>query len=134
MLKTNTEVLTRHGYSDLSLEYPELEIPLLTGPQRQGDLLIIPAPAHTGGKPLDRGVEVVRSEAGSNTHCLHGDGQWLESTSAATALVQGWLLVPEGGECYLIHSEEHNAIGIAPGSYEIRRQREYAGEWRRVAD
>ena len=134
MLKTNTEVLTRHGYSDLSLEYPELEIPLLTGPQRQGDLLIIPAPARSGGKPLGRGVEVVRSEAGSNTHCLHGDGEWLESGSAATALVQGWLLVPEGGECYLIHSEEHNAIGIAPGSYEIRRQREYAGEWRRVAD
>lgn len=132
---TNTEVLTRHGYSDLSLEYPELEIPVLTGAQRQGDLLIVPANAHVeDGNPIGKGVEVVRSEAGSNTHCLHGDGTWLVSPDAATALVQGWLMVPEGGECYLIHSEEHNAIGIGPGVYEIRRQREFAGEWRRVAD
>ena len=130
---TNTEVLARHGYTDLKLEYPELDIPVLTGAQRQGDVLIIPAEPRDG-VPIGKGVEVVRSEAGSNTHCLHGDGRWLESPDASTALVQGWLQVPEGGEAYLIHSEEHNALGIGPGSYEIRRQREYAGEWRRVAD
>lgn len=131
---TNTEILTRHGYTDLKLEFPELEIPVLTGAQRQGDVLIIPAAPHEGGRPIGRAVEVVRSEAGSNTHCLHGDGTWVESPDAATALVQGWLQVPEGGEAYLIHSEEHNALGIGPGSYEIRRQREFAGEWQRVAD
>ena len=42
--------------------------------------------------------------------------------------------VPDGGEAYLIHSDEHGAMGIAPGSYEVRRQQEWAGEWRRVAD
>lgn len=130
---TNTEILTRHGYTDLQLEYPELEISVLTGAQRQGDVLIIPAKPREGAA-IGRGVEVVRSEAGSNTHCLHGDGTWSESPDAATALVQGWLTVPDGGECYLIHSQEHNALGIGPGSYEIRRQREFAGEWRRVAD
>lgn len=133
-MNTQTQILARHGYSDLAVEYPELEIPVLTGPQRQGDVLIVPTERHDGGAPIGKGVEVVRSEAGSNTHCLHGDGEWLASPHALTNLVQGWLTVPEGGEAYLIHSGEHGAAGIAPGTYEIRRQREYAGEWRRVAD
>ncbi len=134
MTQTQTEILTRHGYTDLAVEYPELEIPCLTGLQRQGDVLIVPAPARAGGVPIGKGIEVVRSEAGSNTHCLHGDGTWLAAGDAQTGLVQGYLTVPEGGEAYLIHSEEHGAMGVAPGSYEIRRQREFAGEWRRVAD
>lgn len=134
MLKTQTQILTSHGYSDLAVEYPELEIPILTGAQRQGDVLIIPTTARDGGVPIGKGVEVVRSEAGSNTHCLHGDGVWLAAPDATTGLVQGYLTVPEGGECYLIHSQEHGAAGIGEGTYEIRRQREFAGEWRRVSD
>ncbi len=134
MQKTQTQVLTSHGYSDLAVEYPELEIPVLAGAQRQGDVLIVPCAPREGGVPLGKGVEVVRSEAGSNTHTLHGDGTWLAAKEADRSLVQGFLTVPDGGECYLIHSQEHGAAGIAPGSYEIRRQREFAGEWRRVAD
>jgi hypothetical protein len=133
-MQTQTQILAAHGYSDLAVEYPELEVPVLSGAQRQGDVLIVPAAAREGGVPLGRGVEVVRSEAGSNTHTLHGDGTWLVSPRARTDLVQGWLDVPEGGEAYLIHSGEHGAAGIAPGSYEIRRQREWRGEWARVAD
>jgi hypothetical protein len=133
-MQTNSQILIAHGYSDLAVEYPELEIPVLSGAQRQGDVLIVPTHLREGGKPLGKGVEVVRSEAGSNTHCLHGDGTWLPAPDAATALVQGYLSVPEGGEAYLIHSEEHGAMGIGPGSYEVRRQQEWAGEWRRVAD
>lgn len=133
-MQTQTQILASHGYSDLAVEYPELEIPLIAGAQRQGDVMILPTTPRDSGQPLGKGVEVVRSEAGSNTHTLHGDGTWLPSPSALTNLVQGWLTVPEGGEAYLIHSAEHGAAGIAPGSYEIRRQREFAGEWRRVAD
>lgn len=133
-MQTNSQILTAHGYSDLAVEYPELEIPVLTGPQRQGDVLVVPCQPMEGGEPLGKGVEVVRSEAGSNTHCLHGDGVWLPAENAATGLVQGYLTVPDSGEAYLIHSEEHGAMGIGPGTYEIRRQREFAGEWRRVAD
>ena len=133
-MQTNSQILTAHGYSDLAVEYPELEIPVLSGPQRQGDVLIVPTHPQEGGVPLGQGVEVVRSEAGSNTHCLHGDGTWLPAPDAATGLVQGYLTVPDGGEAYLIHSDEHGAMGIAPGSYEVRRQQEWAGEWRRVAD
>ena len=134
IMQTQAQILTSHGYTDLAVEYPELEIPVLGGPQRQGDVLIVPAAPRDGGVPIGKGVEVVRSEAGSNTHCLHGDGAWLPNPAAATDLVQGHLSVPEGGECYLIHSEEHGAMGIAPGSYNLLRQREFAGEWRRVAD
>lgn len=133
-MQTQTKILTSHGYSALAVEYPELEIPLVTGAQRQGDVLIMPADARDGGVPLGKGVEVVSSEAGSNTHCLHGDGTWLASPTADTNLIQGWLTVPDGGEAYLIHSGEHGAAGIGAGSFELRRQREFAGEWRRVAD
>lgn len=133
-MTTNTSVLTRYGYTDLDLEYPELEVPVLTGAQRQGDVLLLPVTVTRDGDPLGPGVEVVRSEQGSNTHTLHGDGRWLANLTPADDLVQGWLTVPDGGEAFLIHSEEHNALGVGPGTYEVRRQREFAGEWRQVAD
>lgn len=131
-MATQTDILTRHGVSNLHLEFPELEIPTLTGVQRQGDVLIIPAPPAVGGVPIGRGVEVVRAEQGSNTHTLHGDGRWVATVT--DDLIQGHLTVPDGGAAYLIHTEEHNALGIGPGSYQIRRQREFAGEWRAVSD
>lgn len=133
---TNTDVLARHGYTTDRLEHPDLHIPVLTGIQRQGDVLILPSspPRTSGGRPLGAGVEVVRAEAGGNTHTLHGDGRWLLNAEAADGLTQGWLAVPDGGTAWLIHTEEHSALGIGPGVYEIRRQREFAGEWRQVAD
>jgi hypothetical protein len=89
-----------------------------------------------GGAPLPTtGITVVRAETNqANTHSLHGDGLWEPNPAAATDLVQGWLTVPETGEAFLIHTEEHAALGIGEGTYEVRRQREFAGEWRRVAD
>ena len=44
------------------------------------------------------------------------------------------MTVKEGDEATLIHAQEHSALAFGPGTYELRRQREYAGEWRRVAD
>jgi hypothetical protein len=131
-MATQTDILTRHGIPDLHLEFPELEIPILTGVQRQGDVLIVPTTITAGGVPLGRGVEVVRAEQGSNTHTLHGDGLWLPADR--DGLSQGHLTVPDGGVAYLIHTEEHNALGIGPGSYDIRRQREFRGEWANVSD
>jgi hypothetical protein len=135
---TNTVLLERIGLTDLGLEYPELEIPVLQGLQRQGDVLVLPVhevPEGARFQPIGRQVEVVRSEAGGNTHCLHGDGVWAAAPGAATGLVQGWIEVPEGGEAYLIHTEEHSALGIGPGRYEVRRQREFAATvWAPVVD
>lgn len=134
-MHTNTAVLTRYGVSLDSIELPELEIRVLSETQVQGDVLILKVTTDHKGQPIDRGVTVVRAETNSaNTHTLHGDGLWEPNARAAQDLVQGWLTVAEGQEAFLIHTEEHSALGIGPGTYEIRRQREFAGEWRRVAD
>lgn len=158
---TNTSVLTAHGINLDNIEYPELEIPVITGNQRQGDVLTWRGVSSReeaervaaendqdpdsywvmtrtyAGKPLRKGVTVVRAETNTaNTHTLVGDGLWEPNARAnrEDELVQGWLTVPTDGEAFLIHTEEHSVIGIGAGTYEIRRQREYAGEWRRVAD
>ncbi len=135
-MSTNATILERHGYRLDQIEFPDLVIPVLSESQRQGDVLVLKIDDGQPGMPLGRGVEVVRSEVGANTHTLHGEGTWRPNPAASdtSVLTQGWLNVPEGGEAWLIHSEEHSAIGIGPGTYEIRRQREYAGEWRQVAD
>lgn len=136
-MHTNTSVLTAHGVGLDGIEHPDLEIPIISGNQRQGDVLILKVTTDHAGTPLGKGVIVVRSEINQgNTHTLVGAGTWEPSARAAREdeLVQGWLTVPRDGEAFLIHTEEHSAIGIGEGTYEIRRQREYAGEWQRVAD
>lgn len=134
---TNTSVLTAHGIPTDAIELPDLEIPIVTGNQRQGDVLILKVTTRHAGAPLGKGVTVVRAETNtSNTHTLVGDGLWEPNARAANdgELVQGWLTVPANGEAFLIHTEEHSALGIGEGTYEVRRQREYRGEWARVAD
>jgi len=132
----------RYGYTDLAVAYPEIEIPVLTGLQRQGDVLVLPAalPAkwpRTGPQPVN-GVVVADSDISDHTHTLYGDGEVLlvEGMSYQRARwwwtarnLVAWLTVPPGGEAYLMHSEEHGALGIGPGTYQIRRQMEYAGYW-----
>lgn len=135
-LPTNAIILARHGYKLDEIEFPDLVIPVLSESQRQGDVLVLKIDDGQPGQPIGRGVEVVRSEVGANTHTLHGEGTWLPNPAASdtAVLTKGWLAVPVGGEAWLIHSQEHSAIGIGPGTYEIRRQREFAGEWRQVSD
>lgn len=140
---TNGTVLAAHGVNLDSIEHLDLEVPIVTGNQRQGDvyLLKVTRDRTDGAQPIGKnGVVVVRAETNSaNTHTLHtltGECLWLPNARADQdgELVQGWLTVLAGSEATLIHTEEHNVLGIGEGTYEIRRQREYAGEWRRVAD
>lgn len=135
-MSTCTTIHTTYGYGIDAVEFPDLEIPTETGPQRQGDVFILPVTTRHPGEPIPpTGITVVRAESNAaNTHNLHGDGTWTWSKDAVTNLVQGHLTVPPGGVAYLIHTEEHPALAVGPGTYEIRRQREFAGEWRRVAD
>lgn len=138
MTHTNTTILARRDITPSALEFPDLEVPVLAGAQRQGDVLVVPADSTPAGdtKPIGAGIIVVRAETNqSNTHTLVGDGTWQANPdSSVIDLVEGWLTVPEDGEAFLIHTEEHNALGIAPGCYEVRRQREFAGEWALVTD
>ena len=119
----------------------QAEVPVLTGPQAQGDLLIVPA---TGRSLTDAasvtvptaGVQVVRGEATGNTHWLHqGLGaHGVTWTPVDVGQVVGLLEVPAGESALLIHTDEHGANGVGPGRYEVRRQREQAEQVRQVAD
>jgi hypothetical protein len=136
---TNGTVLERHQFQT-GIEHLDLEVPVLCGPQAQGDVLLVPTgPREEPGEKVPaKGLTVVRGETtGGNAHVLHaleGECFWRLAPGADTELLQGYLTVPDECSATLIHTQEHNVIGIGPGTFELRRQREFAGEWRRVSD
>jgi hypothetical protein len=116
----------------------ELSIPLLTGMQRQGDVLVRP---HPNRKPATSlvpavGVPIVRGENGGNTHLLlteSGTVTWDWLPASGTDLTLGVLTVADGSAALLAHPE-HGYMRIGAGNYTIGRQREQADEIRRVED
>ena len=107
---------------------------------RQGDVIVIPSRIARDALPAmtpvpAHGVPVVRGENGGNTHLLLADGdvRFDARTASATDLTLGRLTVGEGSTAYLAHPE-HGYVGIVPGTYTVRRQREQADELRMVAD
>lgn len=121
----------------------EAEVPILTGPQAQGDLIVVPVAAVAAAahdldwKPVTgAGVQVVHGEATGNTHWLHAG---FDSTGVLWARVDegvriGYVTVPDGETAMLVHTDEHGANGIGAGVYAIHGKREQADEIRRVAD
>lgn len=136
MTMTYADVLGAHSVEIPAHLEAQAEVPVCTGPQRQGDLIVLPtrAGAETGAVVPAEGVPVVRGEAGGNTHLLVADGPvcWLAGTTA-DALHLGTVTVPEGATAWLLHPE-HGAQGIGAGTYRVRRQREQADVIRMVAD
>jgi hypothetical protein len=135
-MATTTELIDRTGVSVVTEQDFNLEIPILAGIQRQGDVLIRPADVTAKTAVPASGTPVVRGENGGNTHAVYaadGDVFCDVSTSSVRDLRVATLTVPEGSTAYLAHPE-HGYQGIAPGNYEIRRQREHAEEMRIVAD
>jgi hypothetical protein len=115
----------------------QAEVPVLSGPQRQGDLLVVPAGDRWSGvamRPVGAGIPVVRGEATGNTHILAGDAGVLWSETVDAGQVIGVVYVPQGATAWLIHTDEHGANGIGTGWFEIRGKREQADEIRAVAD
>lgn len=136
---TITEAIEKFGVDiDEHLDR-QATIPVLDGLQFQGDVAIVPA--GIAGRLADAttpipvaGVAVVRGENGGNTHLLLGDACFTPGdTRDPSALALGVVTVPAGGVAYLAHPE-HAYAGIAPGTYELRRQREQAEEIRLVQD
>lgn len=132
-------IVGRSCYDHVSDEFGSLDIPVLDGPQAQGDLLVVPVSRTPGaaGRPVaGKGVDVVEAANGGHAHTLVApDGGCVavvrESSSADDLVVA---LIDCVSPVYLFHME-HGATGIAPGRYEIRGQREFdAAEARRVAD
>lgn len=115
----------------------EATIPVVTRAACQGDVSVLRVTTAAAATLLSRaGVAVVRGEAGGNTHSLHADGAgvcWDLSDGGDGELVLGTLTVPDGATAFLLHPE-HGGMAIAPGTYRVGRQREWAGEWRMVAD
>jgi hypothetical protein len=111
----------------------DAEVPVLTGPQAQGDLMIIPVPAKrapvVGWQTVEAGgIQLVRGEATGNTHWLHrgfdSPGVEWAPEELPDRLSLGYLRVPAGQSAQLIHTDEHGANGIGPGLYRVNRKRE----------
>lgn len=121
----------------------DLDIPVLTGPQCQGDVSICPSSLY-GSKPTfeaatpvtGAGVEVIRGGAMNNAHTLRtldAGVSWAPVMFADEGVALGLLTVPEGAQCFLEHPE-HGFNGVGAGTFVIGRQREQAEQVRMVAD
>lgn len=112
----------------------EAEIPTVTSAACQGDVSILKVTTKAATMPIPKvGVVVAQSGQGGHAHTLTGPGMFDRASGRSGALVVGTLTVPAESEVLLTHPE-HGAYLIAPGTYQIGTQREYAGEWRAVAD
>lgn len=132
-----SDLIDHHNIEVLDHLDREALVPIVTGLQRQGDVIVVPTPdgaAATKRVPAS-GVPVVRGEAGGNTHAIVAEGAVFCDVREATAsnLTLATLTVTEGATAYLAHPE-HAYSGIGPGTYELRRQREQADELRMVQD
>lgn len=140
-MRTLTQVIGKHGVDVLEHLDRDTQVPVLGGLQAQGDVIVIPAvmanrPTADAKTAVPKtGVAVVRGESGGNTHLLlaEGDVRWDAHSPSDGELKLGTLTVAQGATAFLAHPE-HGYAGIAPGSYEIRRQREQADEIRLVQD
>lgn len=135
-MTTLAQIETQYGLTHLDHLDRDADLPTVTRLAFQGDVAIIRRagkfkPATTPIPPA--GFPAVRGENGGNTHLLVGVGCYDQQAPSASNLMLGVLTVPAGGTCLLSHPE-HGGMVIAPGTYELRRQREQADELRLVAD
>lgn len=142
-MTTLATLLARHDVAVPDDVLADIEVPVLAGPQRQGDILIVPrgrlGRAETRGDLVTaKGVAVVRGEATGNTHILdayEGTVRWAPHTARTAAdVVLGVLEVEPDSVAALTHTDEHGCNLIGPGVYVLHGKREQAEELRRVAD
>jgi hypothetical protein len=128
------EAIQTHGVEIFDYLARDAEIPLVTKAACQGDVSLLRVTTKAAATPIPKaGVPVVRGESGGNTHSLHGEGFFDFTDGGRGSLKIGTLTVPEGSEVVLGHPE-HGFLSITPGTYQVGRQREFAGEWALVAD
>lgn len=104
---------------------------------RQGDVLLVPvagAPDDTTPVKRERGrVILAYGEATGHHHSIRHPDVTLVTREQADEL-RMWLTVTAPEPVELEH-QEHDTLLVPPGTYEVRRQREYAPEGiRNVAD
>jgi len=119
-----------------------IDVPVICGPQSQGDLIILPWP--DGCAPARRSADTVKAiPVDKPTVVLTGDGGHDHTLTPAPGVAWhayndggqtlGVLTVADGAVAVLGHIE-HGDSHIGPGVYVIRRQREMADQIRYVAD
>lgn len=131
---TLSRLVQTHGIDVLDHLDMEMSIPILTGLQRQGDVIVVPDSKATATTLVPKsGIPVVRGENGGNTHAIVADGEVFCDVFApsANSLIVAKLVVKD--VAWLAHPE-HGFMGIGAGSYTISRQREQADVIRVVAD
>lgn len=131
------EAIGLTGVSVLEHLDRQVEIPVITGLQAQGDVIIIPAKEGTAVTPVpQQGVPVVRGESGGNTHlllCETGSVLFDRATQSREQLDLGVLTVGDDSVALFAHPE-HGFSRVGPGSYLLRRQRQRLNEIILVAD
>jgi hypothetical protein len=136
-VKTLAEITSAHGFAVLEHLEAEAEVPVLGGLQAQGDLFIIPRPgraATAAPKPVPAGgIPVIAAVGGGHEHRLFAGIPGTATFTPAAGGGQDIGVLECTAPAYVLHPE-HGAAGIAPGSYVLRRQREFAEQERLVAD
>lgn len=135
------QLIDTHGVDVLEHLDRDFTVPVSDGLQFQGDLAVIPATAadiHAASGPTIRvpaeGIPVIEAVGGGHEHrLLAGGGPKTASWTAVGAGSQDLGLLECTEPAFLAHPE-HGYLGIAPGSYMLRRQREQADEERLIAD
>lgn len=119
----------------------EIEVPVLSGTQRQGDIFILPRQPMTKGE-LELavqvpkiGLSVVVGEATGNAHMLSPEpGSKMVFLRKSSGLILGVFQIFGRKPGWMIHTDEHGANGFVPGCYTIHGKREQREEIERVQD
>jgi hypothetical protein len=132
---TIADLVKAHGFDVLDHLDTSLAVPVLDGLQVQGDLAIIPVPGrNVSGKAVPaEGIAVIAPVGAGHEHRLFAGtpGTAVFVPEMGSGQVIGTLQCT--APAYIAHPE-HAYAGIAPGTYELRRQREQADEQRLIAD
>ena len=134
MTTTLGQLIDRHGVVVLDHLDRDLAVPVKDGLQFQGDLAVIPNPdTNATGAPVPpQGTAVIEAANGGHEHRLLASAPGT-AQFALSGQDLGHLTCTQ--PAYLAHPE-HGYLGIAAGSYTLRRQREQAqaGKERLIAD
>jgi hypothetical protein len=127
------QLIDKYGFDVHDHLDRDLEIPVHSGLQAQGDLFIIPVDPGDESRPgtavpLD-GIAVIEAVGGGHEHRLFAGTPGTALFSPAGGRRQDIGLLRCTEPAYIAHPE-HAYAGIAPGTYALRRQREQADEGR----
>lgn len=128
------QLIDRHGVDVLEHLDRQAAVPVLDGLQFQGDLAVIPQPGMPDRSTVEvpaAGLAVIEAAGGGHEHRLLAGVPGTVMFAPLSGQDIGVLTTTE--PAYIAHPE-HGYLGIAPGSYVLRRQREQADEERLVAD